>query len=656
MATRRLTGLVLAIAALPAFAQRMVDPDAPWKKEKPGVTMRGTFLDAASDLAPPINSGEFVRRQGSVLTIGGKPFRFNGNNIYFNQADIVYGRTAGVEETLDKMAMLGMTVTRSNAHNDNVQARDPAAIQLEPNVYSEASLAALDRSIALAKARNIRLILKFTNNWDAYGGIRRYVGWHLGRTPVQSEWGLFYTEPRIKTWFRNYVRMLIDRKNTVTGISYREEPAILAWELGNELRNPSVGRADALVEWTAEMAAFIKLLDSNHLVADGGEGFDDAPNLYPGLSNRYTVSGQEGCSYHRLVQIPDLDMVSYHLYPAGWGMNDGNDSAIYIRRHEELAREAGKVAYLGEFGKRADDKSPAGCARAPGRAFDAERASVFERWLRISALEQASSGVMVWQLINDGKDDCEGFQVYCPGDAESCSKLKLASESMASSPVMVSAASFRTVNVASGSIATLFGNGLTGAEVTLLDAQGVTHTARQFFSSAGQINLLIPEAVSSGAAVLRVAAEGAMRGSGTVMVAAVEPGIFAAAGDGQGLAAGVAVLVQKDGSQQTQPIARYDGTLGRYVAVPIAVPAEGTVVLSLFGTGIRGSDSLASVSAKVQGVSALVLFSGAQGEFSGLDQVNIQLPEGLAASGEVEIELTVAGKPANIVRAGLAIR
>ncbi len=653
MAAMRLIAIVGMIAALPAFAQRVVAPDAPWKKEKPGGKMSGTFLNGISDLAPPINSGEFVRRQGSVLTIAGKPFRFNGNNLYFNQADIVYGRTAGVEEALDKMAVLGMTVTRSNAHNDNAQTRDPAAIQLEPNVYSETSLVALDRSIALAKARNIRLILKITNNWDAYGGIRRYVGWHLGRTPIQSEWGLFYTEPAIKSWFRNYIRMLIDRKNTITGITYREEPAILAWELGNELRNPSVGRADALVEWTAEMAAFIKLLDSNHLVADGGEGFDDAPNLYPGLSNRYTVSGSEGCSYHRLVQIPDLDMVSYHLYPAGWGMNDGSDSAIYIRRHEELAREAGKVAYMGEFGKRADDKSPPGCARGPGRAFDPERAGVFQSWLGISALEQASSGVMVWQLINDGKDDCEGFQVYCPEDAASCHQLRLASEGLASSPVMVSAASFRTVNVAAGSIATLFGKGLAGAQVTLLDAKGVTHTARQFFNSAEQINLQIPEAVSVGAAVLRVGAEGEIRGSSTVMVSAVEPGIFAAAGDGRGLAAGLVVLVQKDGSQQTQAIARYDPGLGKYVAVPIAVPMEGTVVLSLFGTGIRGHGNLANVSAKVKGISAEVLFAGAQGEFAGLDQVNVELPKALAGLGEVDIELKVSGKLANIVRVEL---
>ena len=83
-------------------------------------------------MAPPINSGDFGCRQGSGLTIGDKPFRFNGNNLYFNQADISYGRTTGVEEALDKMAVWSMTVTRSNAHNDNVQAAILRRFNLSP--------------------------------------------------------------------------------------------------------------------------------------------------------------------------------------------------------------------------------------------------------------------------------------------------------------------------------------------------------------------------------------------------------------------------------------------------------------------------------------------------------------------------------------------
>lgn len=345
----------------------------------------------------------FVRRQGHLLTLDGQPFRFLGNNVYFNQADIAYGQITHVEETFDKMAALGLTVARCNAHNDNDPALDPAAIQSEPGQYNEANLVALDQSIALAKARNIRLILRFTNYWEAYGGVRRYVTWQLGRPARAKEAALFFTEPQIKYWFQNYIRMIIDRVNTVTGLTYRNEPAILAWELGNEFRNP--GDADALLRWTAEIAGFIKHLDANHLIADGGEGFDDAPKLYEGLSNRHSVKGADGCSYHRLVQIPELDLCSYHLYPTNWRMNDHADAALYIQRHEQIARDAGKVAYMGEFGKPAPD---------------AERARIFAHWL---AAAEPSAGALLWQLIPDAKHDAEGYHVYSPRDTETCAVL-----------------------------------------------------------------------------------------------------------------------------------------------------------------------------------------------------------------------------------------
>ena len=68
--------------------------------------MSETERGGVPDLAPAIRDEEFVSRIGSVLMLAGKPFRFHGNNIYFNQADIVYGRMAAVEETLDRSVAL----------------------------------------------------------------------------------------------------------------------------------------------------------------------------------------------------------------------------------------------------------------------------------------------------------------------------------------------------------------------------------------------------------------------------------------------------------------------------------------------------------------------------------------------------------------------
>jgi hypothetical protein len=78
------------------------------------------------------------------------------------------------------------------------------------------------------------------------------------------------------------------------GVPYKQDPAILGWELGIELFSPPCDNLTTPVccaqrsvlsdhdctsldtmdpppaAWTAEMASFLKALDPNHLVIDGG--------------------------------------------------------------------------------------------------------------------------------------------------------------------------------------------------------------------------------------------------------------------------------------------------------------------------------------------------------------------------------------------------
>ena len=77
----------------------------------------------------------------------------------------------------------------------------------------------------------------------------------------------------------------INRVNTVTGVPYRDDRAILAWETGNELASPDA--------WIKQAAAIIKGLDQNHLVIDGAQRHAD-----PGVS----------------LEDPNIDFVQTHHY------------------------------------------------------------------------------------------------------------------------------------------------------------------------------------------------------------------------------------------------------------------------------------------------------------------------------------------------------
>jgi uncharacterized protein (TIGR03437 family) len=85
--------------------------------------------------------------------------------------------------------------------------------------------------------------------------------------------------------------------------------------------------------------------------------------------------------------------------------------------------------------------------------------------------------------------------------------------------------------------------------------------------------------------------------------------------------------------------------------MPIDLGPDGEqVFLIAFGTGLRGRSSLSAVNVKIGGEDAQTLFLGPQGDFVGLDQSNIRIPRSLAGRGDVDVVMTVDGKPANTVR------
>lgn len=241
---------------------------------------------------------------------------------------------------------------------------------------------------------------------------------------------------------------------------------------------------------------------------------------------------------------------------------------------------------------------------------------------------------------------------------------------LAAKVASVNAASFSGVRLASETITAAFGENLAatsqtatslplpttlgGTRILVRDASGVERLAPLFFAAPSQINYQIPTGTANGAATITVVKNGVSTASGISIISPVAPGLFSAGATGQGFAAGFALRARADGSQTLEPLSRFDATRNQFVAVPIdASSPNEQVFLILFGTGIKGRQSLATVSAKISGVDAEVLYAGPQGDFVGLDQVNLKLPLGLAGKGDVDIALVVDGKSANVLRCNM---
>ena len=81
----------------------------------------------------------------------------------------------------------------------------------------------------------------------------------------------FFSSPACRQLYRNYATTLLSRVNTITGVPYRDDPTIFAWELINEPRVPQDWSGDTLQSWIAEVSAHIKSIDPAHLLTTGVE-------------------------------------------------------------------------------------------------------------------------------------------------------------------------------------------------------------------------------------------------------------------------------------------------------------------------------------------------------------------------------------------------
>ena len=219
----------------------------------------------------------------------------------------------------------------------------------------------------------------------------------------------------------------------------------------------------------------------------------------------------------------------------------------------------------------------------------------------------------------------------------------------------VSAASY-TADLAPDSIASAFGSGLasgvySASRLPLPKSLGGTSVTVNgiavdlLYVSPTQINYVLPGNLSAGSANLEVRLNETVVGQGTVTISNVAPSIFTFTADGKGVPAGFSTF---DGRTMT-PLANANGSARSIDPGTVQRPNY----LVLFGTGWRRRSILSNVQVRIGGILCQIDYAGTQGNYVGLDQLNLIVPPGARGSGEVNLVLTVDGKTANTVRVNI---
>ncbi|URD92645.1 Mannan endo-1,4-beta-mannosidase [Musa troglodytarum] len=264
----------------------------------------------------------------------------------------------------------------------------------------------LDYVISEAKKYGIYLVLSLVNNFESFGGRMQYIQWARDEGRHLSSDDDFYRDEVVKSYYKNHVRAILTRVNTITGVAYKDEAAIFAWELVNEPRCESDLSGRTLQAWIEDMAAHVKSIDSNHLLEVGLEGFygETIPER-----KKINLGYELGTDFISNSQVEGIDFATIHAYPDMWmpGSTEQTQLAFlqsWIQSHVEDADAVlRKPLLISEFGK---------SSRLSNRTADEKAAlytTVYDAIYASARGGGACRGGIFWHLLL-GVQEMEGLR------------------------------------------------------------------------------------------------------------------------------------------------------------------------------------------------------------------------------------------------------
>lgn len=327
------------------------------------------FFNKTSAQSSPTKPKGFVTVEGTQFKIDGVPYRYVGTNFWYGpQLGLPENRDRLLKE-LDQLQALGINNLRimvASEGPDSEPYRVTPSLLPKPYSYNEQVLEGLDFLLVEMGKRDIYGVLVLGDFWHWSGGFAQLLNWVNDKPiPYPSfdggvSWGIymdhtykFYSNSRAKKIYWDVVKKLVGRTNSITNVAYKDDPAIMAWQLANE---PKCGaRKKAYRNWIRQTAKMIKQLDPNHLVSTGSEG-TESENLFGNRRKNFIKNHSEY-----------IDYLTAHIWIQNWGwynphkpktLLSSQEKAIkYLEKHIDIAKEMNMPLVLEEFGIARDKES-----------------------------------------------------------------------------------------------------------------------------------------------------------------------------------------------------------------------------------------------------------------------------------------------------------
>lgn len=290
---------------------------------------------------------------------------------------------------LDQMAAKGVNHLRIMASSEGAPTPQPfrmnPPLMEAPGKYNEDIFKGLDICLDEMSKRGMRATMTLNNEWQWSGGFAQYVSWATNNTaiPYPSSWNLsappqrstpgtgwgsyttigvdaapytdftnfanlIYNNSQAEQWYKDHIKTVMERRNSVNGRLYNEDPAIMTWQLANEPQVAYIGKDltpdDLLFSWVDRISSYIRTMSPKQLINVG-------------------LESKQGEYYFKQVhKFKNVDYATSHCWVQNWGYYDmNNPSAANLEGAETFAKgfikdtsqwsiDVGKPILLEEFG------------------------------------------------------------------------------------------------------------------------------------------------------------------------------------------------------------------------------------------------------------------------------------------------------------------